>query len=174
MRVLSFMVAVRAKPLVAGDDMRHVPRCRVTRLSAALKMPLVACARSSAGQEERKRSSSFIIERMLEADTSARESSNARLEGREERINVAGAAHKLDAGPLKKGEKKTQVCCDRQPGAISLSESKFRPLLLCRRNREAGVFSTHRTRWCSPSASIDAQSRKTQNPALPTCSRATH
>lgn len=51
-----------------------------THLSAAWKMPLAACALRSGGQEERKRSSSFIMERMLEAETSARERSNARLE----------------------------------------------------------------------------------------------
>lgn len=51
-------------------------------LSAALKMPLAAWALSSGGQEERKMSSSFIIERMLEADTKAKESSKARLDGR--------------------------------------------------------------------------------------------
>lgn len=48
-------------------------------LSAALKMPLAAWALSSRGQEERKMSSSFIMERMLEADTRAKESSSARL-----------------------------------------------------------------------------------------------
>lgn len=62
----------------AGQQTYHVR----THLSAALKMPLAACALRSGGQEERKRSSSFIMERMLEAETSARERSNARLESR--------------------------------------------------------------------------------------------
>lgn len=68
-------------------------RCGVSvaHLSAALKMPLAACALSSGGQEERKRSSSFIMERMLEADTSARDSSNARLERWQRRVNVGGS-----------------------------------------------------------------------------------
>lgn len=52
-------------------------------LSAALKMPLAACALRSGGQEERKMSSSFIMERMLEAVTSDKERSNARLERRD-------------------------------------------------------------------------------------------
>lgn len=53
-------------------------------------MPLAACALRSGGQEERKRSSSFIMERMLEADTSASERSNARLESwAGETVNVS-------------------------------------------------------------------------------------
>lgn len=50
-------------------------------LSAAMNMPLAAWALSSGGQEERKTSSSFIIERMLEDDTRANERSKARLDG---------------------------------------------------------------------------------------------
>lgn len=53
----------------------------VTHLSAALNMPLAVCALRSGGHEERKISSSFIMERTFEADTSARDRSNARLEG---------------------------------------------------------------------------------------------
>lgn len=67
----------------------------VTHLSAALNMPLAAWAFSSAGQEERKRSSSFIMERTLEADTSAKESSNARLESWPKGINVSNSVYTL-------------------------------------------------------------------------------
>lgn len=56
------------------------PAPDVAHLSAALNMPLAVCALRSGGQDERKISSSFIMERMFEADTSARERSNARLE----------------------------------------------------------------------------------------------
>lgn len=50
-------------------------------LSAALNMPQAAWDLSSGGQEERKWRSSFIMERMFVADTRARDSSNARLDG---------------------------------------------------------------------------------------------
>lgn len=61
------------------DDLPH--------LSAALNMPLAVCDLRSGGQEERKMSSSFIIERTFEADTSARERSKARLERRPRRCH---------------------------------------------------------------------------------------
>lgn len=51
-----------------------------THLSAAWNMPLAVCALRSGGHEERKISSSFIMERTFEADTRARERSKARLE----------------------------------------------------------------------------------------------
>lgn len=63
-------------------------------------MPLAACALRSGGQEERKRSSSFIMERMLEAETSARERSNARLESwAGETVNV-GTPESAAISPL--------------------------------------------------------------------------
>ncbi len=65
----------------------------ITHLSAALNMPLAVWALSSGGQEERKMSSSFIMERMLEADTSANERSNARLKSWPEDINVGDSPH---------------------------------------------------------------------------------
>lgn len=58
-------------------------------LSAAMKMPLAACALRSGGQEERKMSSSFIMERMLAAVTSARERSRARLRDGTESVEVS-------------------------------------------------------------------------------------
>lgn len=64
-----------------------------SHLSAALNMPLAACDLRSGGQEERKRSSSFIMERMLEADTSAKERSNARLESWQETIIMLVILH---------------------------------------------------------------------------------
>lgn len=64
-----------------------------TYLSAALNIPLAVWDLSSGGQEERKLSSSFIIERMLEADTRAKESSKARLDGSEKRNNADNAGY---------------------------------------------------------------------------------
>lgn len=74
--------------LVATGHVRVARVCALSRtlnaavahLSAALNMPLAACDLRSGGQEERKRSSSFIMERMLDAETSAKERSKARLE----------------------------------------------------------------------------------------------
>lgn len=60
----------------------------VTHLSAAMNMPLAAWDLSSRGQEDKKMSSSFIMERILEADTSAKERSNARLGSGPEMVNV--------------------------------------------------------------------------------------
>ena len=69
-----------ARAHVRACALSHTLNAAVAHLSAALNMPLAACDLRSGGQEERKRSSSFIMERMLEAETSAKERSKARLE----------------------------------------------------------------------------------------------
>lgn len=115
----------------------------VTNLSAALNMPLVAWARSSGGQDERKRSSSFIMERMLEAETSARERSNARLESWPERINVGYSVYTYKLF-------KIRLCCNCEHGAIYFSIHQIKNVkldysLFCVDTAEVSIFSTDHT-----------------------------